>query len=312
MMPPVARSFLRVTDLSSEELRLVIDRALAYKKTPRRSPDLLRGQSVTLYFNKPSTRTRISFETAVHRLGGLPVTVGPNDLQMGRGETVEDTARVISRYSAAFVTRTYADEEITRFAKAASIPVINALTDGHHPCQALADLLTLRERFGKLEGLTLAYVGAGNNVVHSLLEASALAGMNMRVAAPSRYPADAAIVEGAKQLAEKTGSRIEITESAAEAVDGVDAVYTDTWLSMGDPFEERKQREQVLAPYQVNAALMKRAKPTAVFLHCLPAHRDEEVTNEVADSDQSVIFDQAENKLHTSMAILDVLVSGAI
>ncbi|MBL9023529.1 MAG: ornithine carbamoyltransferase [Myxococcales bacterium] len=311
-MPPVARSFLRVTDLSSEELRLVIDRALAYKKAPQRSPDLLRGQSVTLYFNKPSTRTRISFETAVHRLGGLPVTVGPNDLQMGRGETVEDTARVISRYSAAFVTRTYADDEITRFAKAASIPVINALTDGHHPCQALADLLTLRERFGKLEGLTLAYVGAGNNVVHSLLEASALAGMNMRVAAPSRYPADPVIVEGAKRLAEKTGSRIEITESAAEAVDGVDAVYTDTWLSMGDPFEERKQREQVLAPYQVNAALMKRAKPTAVFLHCLPAHRDEEVTNEVADSDQSVIFDQAENKLHTSMAILDVLVSGAI
>lgn len=308
----MARSFLRVTDLSSEELHLVIDRALAYKQTPRRSPDLLRGQSVTLYFNKPSTRTRISFETAVHRLGGLPVTVGPNDLQMGRGETVEDTARVISRYSAAFVTRTYADDEITRFAKAASIPVINALTDGHHPCQALADLLTLRERFGKLEGLTLAYVGAGNNVVHSLLEASALAGMNMRVAAPSRYPADPVIVEGAKRLAEKTGSRIEITESAAEAVSGVDAVYTDTWLSMGDPFEERKQREQILAPYQVNAALMKRAKPTAVFLHCLPAHRDEEVTNEVADSDQSVIFDQAENKLHTSMAILDVLVSGAI
>ncbi len=312
MMPRVARSFLRVTDLSSDELRFVIDRALAYKQAPRRSPDLLRGQSVTLYFNKPSTRTRISFETAVHRLGGLPVTVGPNDLQMGRGETVEDTARVISRYSAAFVTRTYADDEIARFAKAASIPVINALTDGHHPCQALADLLTLRERFGKLEGLTLAYVGAGNNVVHSLLEASALAGMNMRVAAPSRYPADPVIVEGAKRLAEKTGSRIEITESAAEAVSGVDAVYTDTWLSMGDPFEERKQREQVLAPYQVNAALMKRAKPTAVFLHCLPAHRDEEVTNEVADSDQSVIFDQAENKLHTSMAILDVLVSGAI
>ena len=312
MMRAVARSFLRVTDLSPQELQLVIDRALAYKTTPRRSPDLLRGQSVTLYFNKPSTRTRISFETAVHRLGGLPVTVGPNDLQMGRGETVEDTARVISRYSAAFVTRTYADDEIARFARAASIPVINALTDGHHPCQALADLLTLRERFGKLEGLTLAYVGAGNNVVHSLLEASALAGMNMRVAAPARYPADPAIVEGARRLAEKSGARIEITESAAEAVDGVDAVYTDTWLSMGDPYEERKQREQVLAPYQVNAALMKRAKPSAVFLHCLPAHRDEEVTNEVADSAQSVIFDQAENKLHTSMAILDLLVSGAI
>lgn len=308
----MARSFLRVADLTPDELRLLIDRALAYKTNPRLSPDLLKGQSITLYFNKPSTRTRISFETAVHRLGGLPVTVGPNDLQMGRGETVEDTARVISRYSAAFVTRTFADEEIARFARAASIPVINALTDGHHPCQALADLLTLRERFGKLEGLTLAYVGAGNNVVHSLLEASALAGMHMRVATPSRYPADSSIVEGARRLAEKTGSRIELTESAVEAVAGVDAVYTDTWLSMGDPYEERKQREQILAPYQVNAALMKKAKPSAVFLHCLPAHREEEVTNEVADSAQSVIFDQAENKLHTSMAVLDVLVSGAM
>jgi ornithine carbamoyltransferase len=305
----VPRSLLRVADLSPRDLEALLDRALAYKREPRRAPDLLRGQSVTLYFNKPSTRTRISFETAVHRLGGLPVTVGPNDLQMGRGETIEDTARVISRYSCAFVTRTYADDEIARFSRAASIPVINALTDGHHPCQAIADLMTLRERFGTLAGLTLAYVGSDNNVVHSLLEACALAGAHMRVGTPARFAPDAAIVADARRLASSTGSRLELVEDPSAAVDGADAVYTDTWLSMGDPFEERAQRQQLLHPYQVNASLMARAKPTAVFLHCLPAHRGEEVTDEVADGPQSMIFEQAENKLHTSMAILDALVA---
>jgi ornithine carbamoyltransferase len=301
-----------VADLSSAELAAVIERALDYKREPARSPDLLRGRSVTLYFNKPSTRTRISFETAVFRLGGLPVTVGPNDLQMGRGETVEDTARVISRYSAAFVTRTFADDEVGRFARAASIPVINALTDGHHPCQALADLMTVQERLGKLRGLTLAYVGAGNNVVHSLLEACALAGVNMRVGTPAQYPADPTIVAHASAIAKTTGARIEVGEDAATAVAGVDVVYTDTWLSMGDPPDERRQRVELLAAYQVNAALMAKAKPRAIFLHCLPAHRGEEVTDEVADSPESAIFDQAENKLHTSMAVLDALVTGTI
>jgi ornithine carbamoyltransferase len=308
----VARSFLRVADLSSAELGTLIDRALEYKRAPARSPDLLRGKSVTLYFNKPSTRTRISFETAVFRLGGLPVTVGPSDLQMGRGETVEDTARVISRYSAAFVTRTFADEEVARFARAASIPVINALTDGHHPCQALADLMTVRERLGALRGLSLAYVGAGNNVVHSLLEACALAGVNMRVGTPAHYPADPEIVAQARAIAKTTGAQIEVGEDPAAAVSGVDAIYTDTWLSMGDPEEERRQRVELLAPYRVDAALMAKAKPSAIFLHCLPAHRGEEVTDEVADSAQSAIFDQAENKLHTSMAVLDALVTGSL
>ncbi|NUO54374.1 MAG: ornithine carbamoyltransferase [Polyangiaceae bacterium] len=306
------KSFLRVADLSAADFGLVLDRALAYKSEPGRGATLLRGRSVTLYFNKPSTRTRISFETAVHRLGGLPVTVGPNDLQMGRGETVEDTARVISRYSAAFVTRTYSDGEIARFAAAASIPVINALTDGHHPCQALADLMTLRERFGQLKGLTLTYVGAGNNVVHSLLEASALAGVHMRVATPPEYPADPAIVDAARALAKGSGARIEVMTDPSAAVAGADAIYTDTWLSMGDPDEEKAARQRILAPYRVDAALMAKAKPSAIFLHCLPAHRGEEVTNEVADSPASAIFDQAENKLHTSMAVLDVLVTGAL
>jgi ornithine carbamoyltransferase len=308
----VLRSLLRVADLTPADLRKVLDRALEFKKNPRLSPELLRGESVTLYFNKPSTRTRLSFETAVYRLGGFPIGVGPNDLQMGRGETIEDTARVVSRYSRAFVTRTYQDEEIARFSRAASIPVINALTDGHHPCQALADMLTLRERFGDLSGLELAYVGAGNNVTHSLMEACALLGVNIRVATPRELVPDAEVVARARALAKDNGATITLGADPAELVAGADAVYTDTWLSMGDPYEERAQRAKTLAPYQVNAALMGRAKKTAIFLHCLPAHRDEEVTNEVADSAQSVIFDQAENKLHTSMAILEALVLGVL
>ncbi len=305
------RSFLRVSDLTPQDLAWVLDRAAAYKAEPRRSEELLKGQSVTLYFNKPSTRTRISFETAVHRLGGLPVMVGPNDLQMGRGETIEDTARVISRYSRAFVTRTYADDEIARFSRAASIPVINALTDGHHPCQALADLMTLRERFGKLEGLVVTYVGAGNNVTHSLMEACCLAGAHVRVATPAGYVADPAVVEHARAIAQR-GATVELFSDPRDAVKNADCVYTDTWLSMGDPYEERVTRAQALTPYRVDAALLGHAKPTAVFLHCLPAHRGEEVTDEVADSAQSMIFDQAENKLHTSMAVLDALVTGSL
>lgn len=305
------RSYLRVSDLAPQDFTWILDRAEAYKSQPLRSPDLLRGQSVTLYFNKPSTRTRISFETAVHRLGGLPVTVGPNDLQMGRGESIEDSARVISRFSRVFVTRTYSDDEIRRFSAAASIPVINALTDGHHPCQALADLMTLRERFGTLAGLVLTYVGAGNNVVHSLMEACALTGMHLRVATPSHYPADPEVVAHARAIGQG-GATLTLVEDPREAVRGADCVYTDTWLSMGDPDRERSERIRILAPYKVDDALLGLAKATAVFLHCLPAHRGEEVTDEVVDSPRSLVFEQAENKLHTSMAILDGLAGRAL
>ncbi|MBL8742954.1 MAG: ornithine carbamoyltransferase, partial [Myxococcales bacterium] len=250
---------LRVSDLSAANLLRAIDVAAEFKRAPRRSETLLSGKSVTIHFAKPSTRTRISFETAVHRLGGLPITVGSNDLQMGHSETVEDTARVISRMSAAFVTRTFKDDDLVRFARAASIPVINALTDGHHPCQALADLMTLRERFSRLEGLTVAYVGAGNNVAHSLMEACALTGVNVRVATPNAFACDPAVVAAAEALAKKSGSELRVTDDAREAVDGVDCVYTDTWLSMGDPVEERAARLAALGPYQVNARLFARA-----------------------------------------------------
>ena len=306
------RSLLRVGDLTAGDLRALLKRAADYKKAPRLSPSLLAGESVTLYFNKPSTRTRLSFETAVFRLGGLPIVVGPNDLQMGRGETIEDTARVVSRYSRAFVTRTYSDYEIRRFSDAATIPVINALTDGHHPCQALADLLTLRECFGELKGLSLAYVGAGNNVTHSLMEAAALAGIHMRIGCPENLSADPAVVDRARAVAKEHGGSITVTSDPARAVDGVDAIYTDTWLSMGDPPDEREVRVKDLDSFRVDRKLLDQAKKTAIFLHCLPAHRGEEVTDEVADSPQSKIFDQAENKLHTSMAILDALVTGSL
>ncbi|MFO0554924.1 MAG: ornithine carbamoyltransferase [Polyangiaceae bacterium] len=304
----MAKHLLRISDLDRSTLLSLLDLAAAFKSAPHRSSDLLRGDSVTLYFSKPSTRTRVSFETAIHRLGGLPIMAGPNDFQLGRGETIEDTARVISRMSRAFVSRTYADRDLERFAAAASIPVINALTDGHHPCQALADLLTLREHFGKLEGLTVAYVGAGNNVTHSLTEACALAGVNVRVGAPSRLLPDAAIMRAANDVASANGATVLVTHDAREAVDGADCIYTDTWLSMGDPPAEREERLTLLAPYRVDSALFDHAKKTAVFLHCLPAHRGEEVTDEIADHARSLIFDQAENRLHTSLAVLEHLI----
>lgn len=300
---------LAVADLSRADLDAILRSARAYKRDPHRAPTLLRGESVTLYFNKPSTRTRLSFETAVHRLGGLPIVVGAQDLQMGRGETIEDTARVISRYSRVFVTRTYQDAEIRRFSRAATIPVINALTNGHHPCQALADMLTLEEEFGTTRGLSVAYVGAGNNVTHSLMEACALAGAHCRIGAPKDLGPDAALLARAKRIAEREGGSVELFEDPVDAVRGADAVYTDTWHSMGDPDDEREERSRALGPYRVDDALMARAHPRAIFLHCLPAHRGEEVSDEVADSAASRIFVQAENKLHTSMAVLDALVN---
>ncbi len=306
------KSLLRIADLGPADVAHLVERAASFKLDPRQRRELLAGESVVLYFAKPSTRTRVSFETAVHRLGGHPIFVGPVDLQMGRGETVEDTARVISRFARVFVARTFADDDLVRFDRAASIPVINALTDGHHPCQAIADLLTLREHFGRIDGLTVAYVGAGNNVTHSLMEAAALAGAHVRVATPPDLEPSAAIVESARALGASRGVRVELFHDAATAVEGADAVYADTWLSMGEPEEERASRVTTLGPFQVNEELMKRAAKGAVFLHCLPAHRGEEVTDAVADAECSLIFVQAENRLHTSLAILEAVVEGRL
>ena len=307
------KDLLRTSDLSPGDLTLLLDLAARFKREPYQHRTELQNESVSLYFNKPSTRTRISFETAIVRLGGVPIMMGPSDLQLGRGETIEDTARVISRYSRAFVIRTFKDEDVRRFAAAASVPVINALTDDHHPCQSVADLLTLREKTGGLAGRSIAFVGdASNNVARSLLEACALTGVRIVVCGPPSLLPAPEVLAAVRALAAQRGAEVTATEDPAEAVRGVDAVYTDVWLSMGDPEEERAARFKLMAPYQVNAALMRRARPDAIFMHCLPDHRGEEVTAEVVDGPQSVVFDQAENRLHTAMAILYALLEGRL
>ncbi|HEY7608194.1 MAG TPA: ornithine carbamoyltransferase [Alphaproteobacteria bacterium] len=302
------RHLLRTLDLSPAALGRLLDLAAHLKADPFARADLLRNQTVVLYFNKPSTRTRISFETAIARLGGTPIAVGAAELQLGRGETIEDTARTISRYARAFVIRTYSDADVARFAAASTIPVINGLTDRHHPCQSLADLMTLRERRATLKGCRLAFVGDGDNVCHSLIEAAALSGMALSVATPPGYAPAADIVADAQAAARRSGATISIGHDPVAAVAGAEAVYTDTWMSMNVPESERAPRLKAFAPYQVNAALMARARGDAMFMHCLPDHRGEEVTAEVIDGPQSVVFDQAENRLHTAAAILSALV----
>jgi ornithine carbamoyltransferase len=306
------KDLLRTADLSCEDVALLMGLSLKFKANPFKYPCALRNESVVLYFAKPSTRTRISFETAVARLGGQPIAVSAHELQLGRGETIEDTARVVSRYARAFVIRTYDDDDVRRFARAATIPVINALTDEHHPLQSLADLLTIREKCGGWHGRKVAYVGDGNNVAHSLLEACALAGMSIAVATPAEFAPKSDIVHDARVIAAQTGGKIFVTSDPYEAVRDADAVYTDVWLSMGTPEAERSNRLKLFAPYQVTAALMAKAGPDSIFMHCLPDHRGEEVAAEVVDGPRSVIFDQAENRLHTAKAVLFALLEGLL
>ena len=301
------KDLLRIADLSPNDLEQLLEISEQVVADPHRHAKLLEGDTVITYFAKPSTRTRLSFGSAISHLGGVPEVVGPNELQLGRGETIEDTARVVSRYARAFVIRTYSDDDVRRFAAAASIPVINALTDGHHPCQALADLLTLRQHFGSLKELRLAYLGDGNNVAHSLLEACALAGVDITVATPPGFEPDQDVVATAERLAAKSGALVMTTHDPLLAVAGVDAVYTDVWLSMGDSDDEKAARADALHPYQVNAAVMAEASPHAVFMHCLPAHRGDEVSADVIDGPHSVVLDEAENRMHTAQALLIAL-----
>ncbi len=301
------RSLLRTSDLSPDDMASLLELSEEILAHPLRRKDLLRGEIAVVYMDKPSTRTRLSFDAAVHRLGGDVTAVGPDDLQLGRGETVEDTARVVSRYATTFIVRTFSDDLIRRFADAASIPVINALTDFHHPCQSVADTFTLKRRFGELRGLKVAYVGDGyNNVAHSLIEAAALTGLHLTVATPADYAPDPDVLEQARSIAATTGAVIEVGTDPTEAVRDVAAVYTDTWFSMGVS-GDHAERAQALEPYRVDSRLMALAASEAVFMHCLPAHRGDEVTPEVMDGPQSIVFDQAENRLHTEQAILVAL-----
>ncbi|HJS93082.1 MAG TPA: ornithine carbamoyltransferase [Solirubrobacteraceae bacterium] len=288
------RHFITGTELSAQELNGLIDRALELKAAPY-SSDALRGRTVALIFQKPSTRTRVSFEAGTAELGGHPMVLRTDELQLTRGESVRDTAYVLSRHAAAIGIRTGDDALVDEMAEHATVPVINMLTPSHHPCQALADLLTLREAFGRLEGLTVAYVGDGNNVARSLIDVGALAGVNVRVAAPNGY-----------QLEPQDGAVL--TDDPREAARGADALYTDVWVSMGDDPTSADERRRSLAPYQLNDELLDLAAPSAIALHCLPAHPGEEITAQVLYGERQRIWDQAENRRHAQKALLELLI----
>jgi ornithine carbamoyltransferase len=306
----VKRDLLDVTDLAPDEIGAVIDLALRVKADPATWSASLTGRTLGLLFEKPSTRTRVSFEVAMNRLGGRALCLDRDSSQMGRGETIADTARTLSRYLDALMIRTYQHATLEEWAKHATVPVINGLTDHAHPCQALADLLTIRERLGKLDGVVLAYVGDGNNVAHSLLLAGARVGMTVRMATPPAYVPSESVVHRARGDAQAGGGQVVVTHDPKEAVQGADVVYTDVWASMGQE-AERERRLKDLAGYRVDAALMAQAREDAAFMHCLPAHRGEEVTAEVMDGPHSIVFDQAENRLHIQKAVLLRLLGAA-
>ncbi len=301
--------FLRADDLDVGQLTDLLDLADRLKAArglagPDAHAEALAGRTVALVFEKPSTRTRVSFEVAVAELGGHPLPLSSAELQLGRGETIADTAAVMSRFVHAVVIRTFGQDRIDELAANATVPVVNALTDLEHPCQALADLQTLRAaRGGQLAGSVLAYVGDGNNVAHSLLLAGAMAGVEVRVAHPEGYAPDSDIVARARQLAAASGSEVVVTTDAVAAVRGAHAVYTDVWASMGQE-AEASARLEAFEPYRVTPELFAHAAADAVFLHCLPAHRGEEVAVEVIDGPASRVFDQAENRLHAQKALL--------
>jgi ornithine carbamoyltransferase len=292
------QDFLTGEELGAFELGKLLDRALELKagRGSGVGADVLAGRSIALVFEKPSTRTRISFEVGVAELGGTPIVLRGDELQLSRGESIADTARVLARYLDAIVIRSGSHEQVAELASTSDVPVINALTPLHHPCQALADLLTLRERFGDLDGLRLAYVGDGNNVARSLAIAGELAGVDVVVAAPPGY-----------QLEEGHGAKL--TDDPRDAVAGADAIYTDVWVSMGDEAEADRRRAD-LAPFRVDADLLAAAKDSAIVLHCLPAHPGEEITAEVLYGQRSAVWDQAENRLHAQKALLDALLVG--
>jgi ornithine carbamoyltransferase len=268
----------------------------------------LQGKMLGLVFQKPSTRTRVSFEAGMNQLGGQAIVLPMADIQLSRGESVADTARVLSRYLDGLVIRTFDHAIVEEWAREATIPVINGLTDLSHPCQALSDLLTIQEKKRRLQGIKIAYVGDGNNVTNSLIEASAKMGMSIAVGCPPGYLPDQHIVDWARMEAPQTGATVEIHQDPHVAVKDADVVYTDVWISMGRE-REQARRLKTLAPYQLNERLLKRAKPDAIVMHCLPAHRGEEITAAVLDGPQSVILDQAENRLHVQKAVLVRLLS---
>ncbi len=298
----MTRHFVADDDLTPAEQAAVLDRAAAYKADRYATRHVLAGRAVAVVFEKPSTRTRLSFEVGIAELGAHPVVIDAATTQLGRGETIEDTARVLSRYVSAIVIRTFGQDRITGLAAASDVPVVNALTDAYHPCQVLADLQTIRERKGHTEDLVLTYLGDGaNNMAHSLLLGGAMAGMDVRIGAPAGYLPDAAVVERARSY----GTQVLVTSDPREAVDGADVLTTDVWVSMGMQGEAERRRD--LAPYALDEAALAAAGKDAMVLHCLPAHRGEEIAAAVIDGPQSAVWDEAENRLHAQKALLAFL-----
>ncbi len=303
------KDLISIHELSAVEIEEIFEFAKRMKESPLDYRDSLAGKTLALLFQKPSTRTRVSFEVGIYQLGGIGLYLSTSDLQLGRGETVADTARVLGRYVDGIMARVYAHQDIVDLARHSGVPTINGLTDLLHPCQALADYFTLLEKKSELKGLRLAYVGDGNNMAHSLLFGGAKLGVDVRIVCPPGFEPDGEILSQARSDAAASGAAPapEVTNDLA-GVDGADAVYTDVWTSMGQE-AEAEERRSLFEPYRVDAKLMARAAPGALFMHCLPAHRGDEVTDEVADSPSSVIFDEAENRLHVQKAILYLLMS---
>ncbi len=297
------RDFISLKDFSSQELGNLLSLAKQLKHNPQQTADFLRGKSFALIFQKPSNRTRVSFETGIFQLGGNPIYLAPDDISLGKREPTADIAKTLSRYVNGIVARVFSHQDILDLAKFATVPVINGLSDLEHPCQAMADMFTIQENFSSFKGLKMAYIGDGNNMTNSLLIAAAKLGMNMSVATPKGYEANVDYVKSARECAVKSGAVITLTNSPQEAVNGAQVVYTDTWVSMGQEGETAK-RLRDFAGYQVDEKLIGLAAKNCIFMHCLPAHRGQEVSETVIDGPYSVVFDEAENRLHMQKAVM--------
>jgi len=297
------KDLISIKDLSGKEIEEIFSLTDKLKKDRARYNKVLAGKTLALIFQKPSNRTRVSFSVGMYQLGGNSIYLAPNEINLGVRETVEDVAKTLSRYVDGIVLRTFEHKNVFELAKFATVPVINGLSDFSHPCQGLADIYTAREKFKKLKGVTLAYVGDGNNVCNSLLFACARVGMNMNVGCPKGYEPDSAVVNDAKSIAAKAGGKISIFNDPLQASGDADVLYTDVWASMGQE-QEAKARKEIFKDYQLNSSLMKLAKKNCLIMHCLPAHRGEEITDEAMDSPNSVVFDEAENRMHVQKAIL--------
>jgi ornithine carbamoyltransferase len=305
------KDLVTVSDLSRSEIMEIFHLAAGLKKDARagKDHDILRKKSLAMIFEKSSTRTRVSFETGVTQLGGHALFLNGNDIQLRRGETIVDTAKVLSRYVDGIMIRTYSHDNVVELAKSATVPVINGLSDEHHPCQALADFFTIYEREKKFKGVHMAYVGDGNNVANSLIQCAAILGVNISIACPVQYQPDAVVVKDAREVAVRSGSTVEITRDPEAAVKHANYIYTDVWISMG---EEKKAaiKKKALAKYKITRELLSKGRPDSKVMHCLPAHRDEEIEGVVLDSGRSIVFDQAENRLHVQKAIMCALMRG--